>query len=509
MEQQRLASLHELAIFDTAAEPEFDDIVRLAAAICGVPIGVFSLINEDRQWAKAAIGLQITEIPRSIAFCDHTIRQKDLLLVEDARKDERFASNPMVTGDGGVRFYAGFPVTSPDGHAVGSLCVADQQPRYLDEDQKITLRILAGQVSSRLELRLKRHQLEQALREKDQALQEKEHERALAAATQRRFQQFMNSGPFMSYMRDADGRMLYYNQPLATRFNVTMDEMLGKTNEELWPAEDAAIYRRNDQAVLDSGKLQVLQETSKNADGTWSSWRSYKFPCMDEHGNKLLGGVSIEITEELRKQEELEKLHHELQQANVLLHQVASIDALTGLSVRRVFDEELRLRFREAKLAGDSLSVLLLDIDNFKSHNDQYGHPHGDRVLQALGTCLRESLRPSDMVARYGGEEFVVLFGKEDPSTLARIVGRVLENIRALSVDGTSLTASAGLCSSTREMNNAKDLVDNADVALLAAKRAGKDRFIVFDHWSQTSPREPFYSEPAAPQNGLSIARYR
>lgn len=491
-EHNRLAALHELALLDTEPEPEFDDIVRLAAAICGVPTSVFSLIDQDRQWFKAAIGMQAKQMPRSIAFCDQTIQQSDLLVVEDAAHDPRFCTNPLVTGEAHLRFYAGMPIASPTGQTIGTLCVVDQQPRTLDEDQKATLRMLATQVSSRLELRLQRRQLEQALREKEQ-------ERAIASAVQHRFETFMNNSPVLCYIKDADGRMLYYNQTLATQFQVAMDAMLGKTNEELWPPEMAAVFRRNDQAVLSADEPLVSIERAQNAGGNLCVFKSYKFPCKDEFGNSLLGGVSIDITEQLQKQEELEQVHKELQQANLLLQQLASTDTLTGLAVRRIFDEELRLRFRTATQTGRPICVLLLDVDNFKVHNDQHGHPHGDRVLQALGKCLQTGLRPGDLVARYGGEEFAVLLSHESTLVAPHIVERLLGNIRAFSVDGLGITASAGLCYSGASVETTHQLVANADAALLAAKRAGKNRLVVYD--AQSLVQRPEALRPVHPCN--------
>lgn len=264
------------------------------------------------------------------------------------------------------------------------------------------------------------------------------------------------------------------------------------------------MYRENDLAVLRSGKLHVSLETSRNADGSKTSWRSYKFPCKDEHGKTLLGGVSVDVTEELCRQQELERLHKEVQQANLLLQQLASFDGLTGLSVRRVFDDELRQRLREAATSARPIRVLLLDVDNFKSHNDQYGHPHGDRVLQALGTCLRESLRPDDVVARYGGEEFAILFSDESDGDLSSIVDRLLDNIRALAVDGIRITASAGVASSSHEACHAKQLIANADAALFAAKRAGKDRAIVYEDWASTQQHASF--RPGSPSSHKGLA---
>jgi len=151
-EAQRLDALRQAHILDTPPEEGFDDLTRLAAHLCGVPIAAVSLINADRQWFKSMLGLETCETPRETAFCAHTILQTDLLVVPDASADERFAENPLVTGEPHIRFYAGVPLVTPDGYAVGSLCVIDRVPRELNEDQKAALQILARQAAGQIEL---------------------------------------------------------------------------------------------------------------------------------------------------------------------------------------------------------------------------------------------------------------------------------------------------------------------------------------------------------------------
>jgi PAS domain S-box-containing protein len=152
-EQDRLAALDGYAIMDTPAEGEFDDIVRIAAQICGVPMALISLVDGTRQWFKATLGVEASETPREIAFCAHAIQQRNTLIVEDATRDARFAANPLVTGDPHLRFYAGAQLETPDGLPLGSLCVLDRQPRELTADQQSALEALARQVMAQLELR--------------------------------------------------------------------------------------------------------------------------------------------------------------------------------------------------------------------------------------------------------------------------------------------------------------------------------------------------------------------
>jgi signal transduction histidine kinase len=152
-ETDRIAALYELNVLDTEPEKDFDDIVALASAVCGVPMSLVSLIDTDRQWFKAKVGTDLTETHRDLSFCAHAILGRDLLVVPDARMDARFADNPSVSTEGGIRFYAGAPLVTSDGFAVGALCVVDAEPRKLDLDQLQALRALARQVTAQLELR--------------------------------------------------------------------------------------------------------------------------------------------------------------------------------------------------------------------------------------------------------------------------------------------------------------------------------------------------------------------
>jgi GAF domain-containing protein len=159
-ERKRLKVLWQYEVLDTVPEAMFDDLTELAACICGAPISLISLVDEDRQWFKSRRGVSVQETHRDVSFCAHAICQPDLFIVNDATKDARFRKNPMVTDSPKIRFYAGAPLVTPDGYALGTLCVLDSVPRKLDARQQRALSLLARVVMTQLELR--RHSRELA-----------------------------------------------------------------------------------------------------------------------------------------------------------------------------------------------------------------------------------------------------------------------------------------------------------------------------------------------------------
>lgn len=153
-EARRLSELRNFKILDTPAEQAYEDVVLLASHICGVPIALISLVDEDRQWFKAKVGIDAMQTPRGQAFCAHAILQpEEILEVQDATQDARFVNNPLVTGDPNIRFYAGAPLVTASGAALGTLCVIDSVPRALTTAQAGALKALSRQVMELLSLR--------------------------------------------------------------------------------------------------------------------------------------------------------------------------------------------------------------------------------------------------------------------------------------------------------------------------------------------------------------------
>ncbi len=459
-------------LLDSQPKLECDELVQLAAAICGTSIALVTLLDERHQWLRASDLLKMGETPREVAFCAHAIRQDRLFVVKDALMDARFGTNPLVTGEPAIRFYAGVGLFTADGEPVGALCVLDMSPRILTSEQAHALEVLGRQMSVRLESMVQRKALERALAEKEKVS-------AGLRASEELFRAFMNASPFLSYIKDAAGRLLFYNRAFAQRFGVSEFAWVGRTDEQLWSRRLTKSVRTHDLEVMAGDRMVETEEHIRNADGTVSSLRSFKFPCHDSAGNVLLAGVAVDVSEEVAHQNELERYHRELEEANDQLRKLAVTDELTGLRNRRSFEERLVMEFSMARRRKRELSVLLIDVDNFKTINDRWGHSAGDEVLRRLGTILRTTVRLPDLPARYGGEEFVVLLPESGEESAMGLAKRVMQRVATEDWENETLTISVGMASMNESLETGFQLVELADEALYAAKRAGKNRVVV------------------------------
>ncbi len=224
-EPSRLRALQSYDIMDSGPELRYDDITLLASRICGTPMALISLIGEDRQWFKSKIGLEGSETPRELAFCAHAIVEPDkVLTVADAKLDDRFATNPYVTGDPHVRFYAGAPLVSADGHALGALCVIDREPRNLESHQQEALLALSRQVMALLEER----RTSAALRGAMQALSRSE---AL-------FREAYENAPIGIALVSPEGEWLRVNRSLCDLLGYPADELTRTTFQAITHPED-------------------------------------------------------------------------------------------------------------------------------------------------------------------------------------------------------------------------------------------------------------------------------
>ena len=287
-EAARLESLHRYGILDTLPEQEFDDISRLAAQICGTPMSTVSLIDADRQWFKAKIGLHEDQTPRDVAFCAHAILQPEVFVVKDALEDPRFRENPTVTGPPYIRFYAGAPLVTQDGHAIGTLCVIDTKPRDLDAEQRRALIALSRQVISQLELRRSVSDMLRVIRERRVAEEE--------------LDQFFNLSLDMLCIADFEGKFKRVNPAWEQVLGIPTKDLLAKPYLDF--VHPADLERTMAEAKkIDSGATCVSFENRyKCGDGSykWLLWNAT--PNVSQ---KLIYAVARDITQ--RKQ--TERLH--------------------------------------------------------------------------------------------------------------------------------------------------------------------------------------------------------
>lgn len=221
-ELSRLAALLRYEILDTPDESAFDDFTQLAAHICQTPIALISLVDDHRQWFKSRLGLDVSETPREISFCTHTIDGETLFEVQDALLDSRFMGNPLVQGGPHIRFYAGAPLTTPDGYNLGTLCVIDHQPRRLDDAQRDALTRLSRQIMRLFEERLQSHRY------------------AEQAAMQ---QALLNSAASAMLLTTADGHISGVNPTAERLFGYPEAMLIGRSLTATLFPEDALVRR--------------------------------------------------------------------------------------------------------------------------------------------------------------------------------------------------------------------------------------------------------------------------
>jgi len=315
-EAARLAALHQYAILDTAPEGAFDDLTHLAASICKMPIALIGLVDAERQWFKSRVGVDVPEVSRASAFCAHTILQSDVLIVSDLLSDERFATNPLVTDDPHARFYAGVPLTTPAGQALGTLCVIDRVPRDLSADQVETLRALSRQIMAQLELR--RH-----VAELHRSVTEMQRAQADMAATHVLLNTIIENLPHMIFVKDAEHlRFVRFNQAGEQLLGYPREALLGKNDYDFFPQEEAAFFISKDRMVLETGQqIDIPEELIQTKEKGVRILHTKKVPIPGADGRpQYLLGISEDITERKRAEQE----HQQLQET-IMRNQVAML----------------------------------------------------------------------------------------------------------------------------------------------------------------------------------------
>lgn len=336
-EADRLSALARYKVMDTPTESEFDDVARLAAQICGTPTALISLLDDQRQWFKAKLGTTLTETPRSSAFCVHALQQSGVMEIRDATADERFADNPLVTGEEGIRFYAGAPIVTPDGFPLGTVCVLDQRPRELDDDQRQALAALARQVAALLELR-----------------------RTLAQqrADQRRNQQILQSAvDYAIVSMDIAGVVTSWNEGACRILGWSADEMCGQHCDRFFTPEDrenGIPAQEMGNALREGRGIDERWHLRKDGERFWANGEMMPLTDEDDHPIgfiKVLRDRTVERRERERSEEHRLLLTGELQHR--IKNTLTVVQAIVSQTLRSTSTPEAA-----SEAIGDRLATL-------------------------------------------------------------------------------------------------------------------------------------------------------
>jgi len=305
-ESERQAALQRYQILDTPPEESFDRLTRLAAQLFDVPVALISLIDTDRQWHKSCYGFDAREVRREVSFCAHNLVGDTVMIVEDTTVDPRFADNPIVTADPHVRFYAGAPLITTDGHSLGSLCILDEEPRAFEAAQQAQLRDLAAMVMDELELRR-------------EVAERKRAERELQASEQR-FRGLVSNLPGLVYRctYDAAWSTLYMSHGLEDLggYPVSAFERGQRSFKEIVVPEDLPKIRQAVREAVTTRSTYEVEYRIRAKDGTIRWIEDMARPCFDEDGRvKWLDGVMFDVTERKQTEERLRLLETAVEDA--------------------------------------------------------------------------------------------------------------------------------------------------------------------------------------------------
>ena len=320
-EQERSEALDSFNILDTPPEADFDDLARIAAEVCGTPIAVVNFLDTKRQFFKAEVGLGVRGTPIETSFCVHALLMEDFLVVPDATKDKRFDGNPLVHDDPKLRFYAGALLKTREGVPIGTMCVLDHRPRELDENQMRTLRLLARQAMTQLELRRSLAETHKALRE--------------ARDLEARHRQIVDSAvDFGIITLDLEGRV--------TSWSVGAEEILGWSEPELIGRPADVFFTEEDRAAgVPDTEMRAARERGRGSDERWhlrrdgsQFWASGEMMPLLDDDDVQIGYVKILRDRTAQHQAESQRLELTREMSHRMKNSFAMVQSTVSQSLR-------------------------------------------------------------------------------------------------------------------------------------------------------------------------------
>jgi PAS domain S-box-containing protein len=448
-EAGRLAELASFDVLDTASEPAFDALVQAAAEIAECPTALVSLLDADRQWFKARVGMgaddTAREVSREIAFCDYVLRTDAALVVPDATLDARFADNPFVVELGGPRFYAGFPLRTDTGAVIGTLCVVDvdSRPAGLTARQQSMLELLSNQAMVLLELR-------RALRTRDAALQE-------SALSERRYRALIEASSDVVSRHAPDGTTRYVSPSIRDVLGADPELELGVVAADRVHPQDAARMVEAVGVALAGTEASAVVRC-RHADGSWRTLEIRLAPVRDDSGDVVeLHSVSRDVSEQQASArrlqqlaDELDEAHQEAIQRNVLISTVldtvdVGIVACDGQGRLTLFNRATR-DFHGLPADAD------LDPEQWADRYALY-REDGSTLLAADEVPLLRALREGAVA-----DLDIVIAPAGLPPRLVRCTGRALRD-----ADGTLLGAVLAMADITASRAAARELAEQAE----------------------------------------------
>ena len=448
-ESERLKALSSYGLDDEQTIRSLDPVVHIASRMFDMPVAAVNMIGSDHVFFAASVGVGEVDMRRDVSFCAHAINQHNVMVVPDATQDDRFHDNPLVMGPSHVRFYAGVPLFSPDGLALGALCVLDDRP-HLDfsEDDCKRLADLAKMATDRLELR------------------------RIEISSERsrpRFDEYAGNSTTPVVWFDEKGKIIEWNQAAASSHGYELSDKTNLMFEELLAERERQDFRQLIQNAVATGSLdQVTTPSELNGLRKNSSEFRFGFALFGWHDGNCMKFEAVLKDRSAQEREEEE------------LRQQANLDTLTGLANRGRFYRCVE----DVLIKPAPAAVLMIDLDGFKDVNDTLGHNIGDGILQEVGRRLSALAESYDVVARIGGDEFAVLLVDVTDSQIAmQLANTMVAHIaQPINIDGhmVRVGASCGVALAPTQAQEALELVSNADLALFKAKRTGRGQACLF-----------------------------